>query len=194
MTLFTTAVPSNFRLRAFLLSCLVAAMGGLGLSASDPSAADDCAGDAPLIEATVPLDAVCREGLAVSDVIGEWRLPVSPRKPEVLTAARLRLRLSEGTSRAPATASSQSFQAEFSFPDPQPYGLPFTFQRLDMQLESVESAVVTSGSLDWSFSCTNPGRSIFPGQGFEDVVSMPCPAPEQREGLILRVRLWGARM
>ena len=123
-------------------------------------------------------------------VLGPWKIPLSSTRPEVLTEARLQIKMRDNT-----------VDAAFSFPDPKPYGIPFTFQGVAIEfLESPNTEIETPGesgqskvtrlSLDWTDGCSGPGRSLFPGGEWDDSVSddgMP-DAPEA-----IRVLLWGSR-
>ena len=167
--------------------CLAFGNGAPALS----SGPEGCLGEPPLLETRVPLSSVCGQGLEA--VLGEWRLPVSPHRPEVLTWGRLGISRSSLAAEEGSGGSHEGFLARFTFQDPLPYGLPFTFQRLELRLEEGDQVLGTAEA-DWAMGCTGPGRSIYPGQSFEERVAVPCSSGRSDEGLFLRVYLWGARM
>ena len=151
-------------------------------AASDTARADDsCMTPEPLAEVRwdhVPLDESPK-------YLGEWQLPINTHRPDIVTAARVQAQLVRDEK------SRWKLRLAFSFPDPKPFGLPFTFQRA--RLSFLYAGEVVQTELDWSFDCSGPGRGMFPGQSFSAMIDLP-------EGLEAHAldqpvfQLWGARM
>lgn len=135
-----------------------------------------------------PLLQVGWESLSIPEVptvIGEWRLPVSSSRPEVMTEARVQMQL---LSASKAGMSRVLFH--FSFPDPKPYGIPFTFQKAVLLWASETGPM--AASIDWSEACTGPGRGMYPRQSWSAVVDLPSLG----SGAEIRnpsLRIWGSR-
>jgi hypothetical protein len=150
---------------------------GLVFALSGAAAGDECATQAPLISppgwkeiqlATAP------------EILGEWPLPLSSEKPDVLTAARVRLTLlKDGKARL-----------EFTFVDPKPYGIPFTFQRAELLWDGPDGP--RSVSIDWSMGCAYAGRSLYPGQSWAVEMDLPDALADGTFEM-LRFRLRGSR-
>jgi len=154
----------------------------IGIAVVPSWAAADCADPKPILS-------VFWEELPAppgDTVLGAWRLPISSAEPEVITHARVDAKLARA-------GADWRIALAFSFPDPEPYGIPFTFQRVIVERESAEGRRVAV--LDWSFGCAGPGRSLFPGQRFD--VAIPIGEPEgldDPDGFArLSIRLWGSR-
>jgi hypothetical protein len=118
--------------------------------------------------------------------LGEWRLPISADEPDLVTHARVAARFVHA-------GKGWAARLDFSFPDPEPYGLPFTFQRVSIERAGEEGR--REAVLDWSFECADPGRSLFPGQSWS--VEIPVGEPEGFDDpevfTRLSLRLWGSR-
>ncbi|HAR42296.1 MAG TPA: hypothetical protein DCS07_06645 [Bdellovibrionales bacterium] len=137
-----------------------------------------CLEDAPLIQRTVsPTSETCTE----STETWNWRLPISWNYPEVITAAQVQLEL-----RKYEPAGNWFAVLHFSFPDPLPLGIPFTFQKAKLRWSDQEVEI------DWSSACQNVGRGMFPGQHFEERIELP-----QTESFCsfddLTFKIWGGR-
>lgn len=172
------------RPRAFrLLSCLL--WSALGVAFYTSMTADglragtedvDCQYESPLLYRHF------EEPLMVSDPrpLGEWRLPLSAYRPEIITEARVLSQLKQNQ-------ATGKWTAEFliSFPDPKPYGIPFSFRKIELKWRGSEGS--QTFLLDWSDQCNNPGRSLFPGQRW----AFSIPVGEALESL--EIRLWGSR-
>ncbi|OFZ18274.1 MAG: hypothetical protein A2X94_07505 [Bdellovibrionales bacterium GWB1_55_8] len=110
-------------------------------------------------------------------LLGVWRIPLSPRHPEILTEARLLLEWE----------SLGGVRATFSFPDPLPYGIPFSFQKIEVVWD--DGSLTGTRLIDWSDDCSGAGRSLFPGQSWGVILEPSVSRPLRN----LRLRLWGAR-
>lgn len=115
----------------------------------------------------------------------EWKLPISPQKPEIITEARM------GISLVPPGTPGGRWRAALSmmFPDPKPFGIPYTVQKIELRWSGT---LPGTAAFDWTFACSGPGRSCFPGQKWEQDWEVPGT-----EGVIdsdwSEVRLWGSR-
>jgi hypothetical protein len=148
-------------------------------SAQQPES--DCMSDRPVLDLVFP-----SVPLGVAPIhIGEWRLPLSSNKIGTLTEARLRIDLSQ----SPETGAWQA-DILVSFPDPKPYGIPYSFQKIT--LDWTEHAEPQAASIDWTYGCSGPGRSLFPGQSWRTTLALPSS-----ESLFslddFIIRLWGSR-
>ena len=117
-----------------------------------------------------------------------WRLPIASDRPSVLTEARLSVQLQEPLSPGrPWTAVVRGY-----FPDPKPFGIPYTFERLALTWKAEAPEAQTEILLDWSSDCTSPGRSLFPGKQWTQEVEL-----QGTESLTtleqVQLRLWGSR-
>jgi len=161
---------------------IVRIVAALAMLASPPSAANEnsCVTERPLFEASwAELIPANQAGPA-----GEWRLPLSPERPEVITEARMALSFDWIQD-----ASGYQAMVKLSFPDPKPFGLPFTFQKVE--LSWVDSAGPHSTTVDWSESCSGPGRSLFPGNQWFSPLGEPLPGSTPL--VQARLRIWGSR-
>jgi hypothetical protein len=116
----------------------------------------------------------------------EWRLPLSSHRPDVLTEARIALDL------VPPSAERKLWSARIhvSFPDPKPLGLPYSFEKLILAWN--DAGVPGYAILDWTDGCTQPGRSLFPGQNW--IQNWELPGTEGLSGLPQpSMALWGGR-
>lgn len=78
----------------------------------------------------------------------------------------------------------------FSFPDPQPWGLPFSFESAEFTWESHGKR--HSARIDWSEDCTEPGKSMFPGDSWSALLELS----ESSADLVFEhpvFRVWGSR-
>lgn len=122
---------------------------------------------------------------AGSVFLGEWRLPISASHPETLTHAFVRLYLQKKDG-----GSAWYLRADFEFLDPLPYGIPFTFQRLEFSWLGIDGP--RQAFIDWSEDCAGSGRSIFPGQKMSETVELK----ESGNFFVFEsasFRLWGSR-
>ena len=122
---------------------------------------------------------------AGSVFLGEWRLPISSALPEVMTHAYVRLYLQQKPG-----GSTWRLRAEFEFDDPQQFGIPFTFQRLEFSWLGMDGP--KQAFIDWSEDCSGSGRSIFPGQKMSAVTELA----ETGQFFIFEnasFNLWGSR-
>lgn len=154
--------------------------------------------EAPCIaEGLLPMDSACLQDRALFETswevipltspvtpLGEWRLPFSPSHPEKLSEARLSINLIEDpTGRWVA-------EIGLSFPDPKPFGIPFTFQKIELTWATANGAITTV--LDWSQHCSSPGRSLYPGQNAQAKIELPN-SYGMKNLVAPTVKLWGAR-
>jgi hypothetical protein len=119
------------------------------------------------------------------DYIGEWQLPLSAQKPAVLTEARVRVDLLQAQDTREWNA-----QVSVTFPDPKPFGLPYTLERLVLQWTG--PAGPQTAGIDWSKNCTQPGRSLFPGQSWTDSFALPGSETAWTIDAV-SLRVWGSR-
>ena len=92
----------------------------------------------------------------------EWRLPVSAEKPNQLTQARVSLTLLP-----PANVGDPwKVRVKTSFPDPKPFGIPYSFEKIELRWSS--SAESHHSLIDWTLDCSSAGRSLFPGQSWSE--------------------------
>ncbi len=141
------------------------------------SYAADCFQDRPLAsgELTEVLDDTA------SDAVREWQLPVSSSRPDVMTEARAKVHLFHSAEKGIWRA-----RVTFSFPDPKPFGIPFSFQKVRLSWES------GSSELDWSYDCSGPGQSLYPRQSWS--VEFDLEGSETSGALLKPTfTLWGSR-
>lgn len=138
-------------------------------------------GSAPLTQLNwvhLPLDQTPK-------LLGEWRLPISANRPEMITEARVQLQLLK------AEKGGWKLRLAFSFPDPKPFGIPFTFQKA--RLTFTAAGEIYRAEYDWSQDCSGPGRSMFPGQSWSTLVDLPKNFDfSALENPVFQ--LWGARI
>lgn len=141
----------------------------------------DCSGNGPLIVG--PGASVGSSHLPAK--IGEWRLPVSSESPGEATAAVVRVDLINSPGRQGALV-----QLSFSFPDSNPWGLPFSFEGAELSWES--GGAHFSAALDWTDHCSGPGVSMFPHQSWS--ATMDVDSSALKGGMIRPVfKVWGSR-
>ncbi len=137
----------------------------------------ECWGFSPVLD--VSLDPPVNE---TAFHAGPLSLPLSPERPDILTAARIGFSWSRRESEEPRT-----LHVSIDFPDPKPFGIPYTIQ--GFTIESASSSFFE----DWTNACEGAGISIFPGGSWDgDLEAGPgqtLPGDESR----LRIRVWGSR-
>jgi hypothetical protein len=133
------------------------------------------------------LEPVLVAGMMSSAGSGSWRLPLAPDRPDVLTHARFALSLKEPTRLERGWIAS----IEVSFPDPKPFGIPFSFEKLELAWMDSQGAA-KSALLDWSQECSSPGRSLYPGQRWSQEWELPGTEQGFQPGTV-EIRLWGSR-
>jgi hypothetical protein len=175
-----TCFMKHVRLPRWLLalSGIVAlACTGTARAGSEP----DCQGDGPL--RTIEAGTVSVPSGAVK--LGEWTLPISAERPDVMTHAQVALSFERG-----ASGSDLRARVSLSFPDPMPYGIPFTFYGYELRwIEPTGSHAVMQ---DWTSQCQEPGPSLFPGQAREFTIELPGSAAVS-DLEHLEFRIWGSR-
>lgn len=125
--------------------------------------------------------------LAARDEIplGEWRLPVSSTRPEILTQARVALTLVRKSRSAPWRV-----RVIGTFPDPQTLGFPYQLKGVVASYEV--NGVKQTQSLDWTVECSGPGHELWQnGAPFEAEMELPGI-----DGLLarnLRIEVFGIR-
>lgn len=146
-----------------------------------PAWSEECMGESPLL--ALEWDSVALEDEPAP--LGEWRLPLSAQQSGVLTEARLRVTLVKSLE-----AGGWAAKLDFLFPDPKPFGIPFTFQHAEISWAT--PAGIVTHRLDWSNGCSRPGRSLYPRQSWSTLLPVSETGPirflEQP-----RVRVWGSR-
>jgi hypothetical protein len=145
------------------------------------SASESCLGDEPLVTGYSADEAP----LTAPSFMGEWKLPISAEDPDVITEARVHVDILPKADHSGAVLS-----LKFSFPDPFPLGLPFTFERAEFSWET--HGKKHFAQIDWSDDCSSPGRSMFP----HDSWSASIDLSENSENLVFEhpvFRLWGSR-
>ena len=123
-----------------------------------------CTGDEPLID--TQWEAVPFGGCGVATGPWEWPLPISFDHPDLLTAARVQVSVSK-----PSAFTNWKAKVHFTFNDPKPYGIPFTFQKMKLFFQTIKGE--SSVEVDWSRQCEDVGRGMFPGQSFTASVDLP---------------------
>jgi hypothetical protein len=171
------SAPYRSALRACLM--LSALLGG-GIAGASPGETGSCTPDGILLE-------LGWEGVGIGDsvTLGEWRLPMSPTHPEIITEARMELSIQPGP-------EGKNFRARvrFSFPDPKPLGIPFSFQLAVFEYDGPSGR--GQAVLDWSDGCQQAGRSLFPRQEWEATTDLPGSRDLASLGRV-RFYLWGSR-
>jgi hypothetical protein len=115
--------------------------------------------------------------------LGEWRLPISAQRPNLLTLARTRISVSKASSSGPWQA-----RLAFRFEDScHPLGLPFNFRKITLGWEVNGQRKVRV--FDW---CSATSPSLFPGQEWSLVFDLEDPS-EARLFRKMTLRLWGSR-
>ena len=115
-----------------------------------------------------------------------WPLPLSAEHSSVITEARIAIEL------LPPSPEHKLWTARIhaTFPDPLPYGLPYSYQKVAFAWNAPEAS--GNAVLDWTEGCRNPGRSLFPGQKWTQDWEIPGT-----EGLSRlddpSFALWGSR-
>jgi hypothetical protein len=115
-----------------------------------------------------------------------WRLPINADHLDTLTYATLKLTL------LPPSGERKTWAAQInvSFPDPKPLGIPYSFEKLELQWVSARGAA--TAILDWTQACTQVGRSLFPGQEWSQ--NWEIPGTEGLQELDhVTASLWGGR-
>jgi hypothetical protein len=142
----------------------------------------DMASGRPLTEGCDDLGPVLDTSLRGS---GDWRLPLSSERPDQLTHAQIGMEIRPpGERHRPWIAI-----VRVEFPDPKPFGIPYSFEKLELQWNRETEA---SAVLDWSEGCSGPGRSVFPGQSW--LQEWEIPGTEELPWLHeARLRVWGSR-
>lgn len=149
-------------------------------NASLAHADSSCLGEPLLDVAWEELALVARPG---SDAV--FRLPVSPDRPDWITHAEVEISFHQSS-----VDGQWDALLSFRFPDPKPYGIPFTFQGAEFTWRTPIGS--SKGSVDWSEGCQQPGRSLFPGGSFHDGFELPGSiGVESFSGA--RFRVWGSR-
>ena len=118
-----------------------------------------------------------------SVVLGPFQLPLSPERPDILTAAQISWNWELKSNRA----AEQGLVVTLAFPDPKPFGLPYTVQ--GFSIETQDSTYFR----DWTFGCENVGISLFPGGSWQQVIDLEDDqlAPNPTETILIKV--WGSR-
>ena len=130
---------------------------------------------------------VLTQTLGFGGVSGVWRLALSADRPDLLTEARLSVII-----RSPGGRNrSWTTQVEASFPDPKPFGIPYSFEKLELVWKDA-TGQAKSLLRDWSDECSSPGRSLFPGQRWLEELEM-TGTEDLPELQGVEVRLWGSR-
>jgi hypothetical protein len=123
-----------------------------------------------------------------ASTLGPIRLPLAAWRPEILTEARLSWAYHESFHSTQRLSPSRGLEVFFTFPDPRPFGLPYTVQ--GFILDSHEGGVL----VDWSHECEDPGVSVFPGQSYRESLNLAeDPVPPQLPSSPVRLRIWGSR-
>ena len=146
------------------MAYLIAALFLLPLVSMASPSSSRCTGRMPLL--SVELDHVSLNQSPI--VLGEWHLPATPLVPDQLTEARVRLvlvRLPE------KEGPGWKVEAYFDFPDPKPFGIPFSFEGFRLTWYGEPGRV--GAEVDWSDFCVSPGRSVFPWRHWTSTVELP---------------------
>jgi len=118
-------------------------------------------------------------------MLGAFQLPLAPWRPDIKTEARLSWLAFQSD---PIKINSERVQVRLTFPDPKPFGLPYTVQ--GFAIDAREGSFVQ----DWTHHCEDPGISVFPGQTWSEDLEVP----DGNSGFFgpnetVRVRIWGSR-
>lgn len=144
-------------------------------------AGDECDYGEPLLNVrwqSLPAD-------PAGPALGEWRLPISAAFPDLITEARVQVRIFRED-----FSGRWKARIAMSFPDPKPFGIPFSFQKAQLSWEANDTHLVSE--IDWSQSCTGPGRSLFPGQSWSTELELPV-LEDQTQFINPVFTLWGLR-
>lgn len=115
--------------------------------------------------------------------LGPFQLPLSPERPDILTAARISWNWAMDSN----VAAGHGLLVSIGFPDPKPYGLPYTVQ--GFSIETRESTYFK----DWTFECESVGISLFPGGTWQESIQLePNQTPPGSHESVL-IRVWGSR-
>lgn len=146
------------------------------------SLGSDCSSAQPLLVGSVDYSIQLDE---TPRMLGRWALPVSPERPDLITAAFVAVQLTRSPEKNGWEAT-----LSFGFPDPKPYGIPFTFQKAEISWGPANAR--SSMEIDWSAQCTSPGRSLFPRQNWLSTITLPASKNlAVPEAPVLRI--WGSR-
>jgi hypothetical protein len=144
-----------------------------------------CDGEAPLLTVRSIEFKVDPSSVRVPAFLGEWRLPISPQDPQIVTAASVRVELLRSES-----GTRTVLWVGFSYASANPWGLPFTFEKAELSWMSAGKRF--SKRMDWSQNCSSPGRSLFPHQTWHSEIELSSDenlwtleSPE--------FRLWGSQ-
>lgn len=162
-------------------SCLTAVclgLAGVSLAYGDTGG---CFGNEPLI---VGYGGSSDSGEAPA-FVGEWHLPISADSPEIMTDALVRVDIVTAPN-----GRGVSVAFNFSFPDPNPWGVPFTFQRAELSWESAGNHFSTL--IDWSDDCSGPGKSMFPHQAFTALSDVDSSSLKGGMEMPI-IKIWGSR-
>lgn len=166
----------------WLARLFLSVVGPLSAFISTPALAEpDCHdGTAPLLEVewrALHLD---------PDRPRQWKLPPRAGFSGGPTEARLGLQFLRSEGKWFASFS-------FTFPDPKPYGIPFSFERLELAWSNFSVKSEGAVEIDWSDACQAPGRSLFPGQSWSVRVELPENLANSEALSDASLRLWGSR-
>jgi hypothetical protein len=115
--------------------------------------------------------------------IGALPLPLSASKPDIMTPATLAWSwVGSG-----AEGDPKGLIAHFAFPDPKPFGLPYSV--LGYAIETPSGLWVR----DWSEGCAGVGVSLFPNQQWQEQLTLDNGQFPVSSGDRVRVRVWGSR-
>ncbi|MCM2277978.1 MAG: hypothetical protein NDJ89_07855 [Oligoflexia bacterium] len=142
---------------------------------------EDCLSPEPLLSVT--LDSITLQRSPI--FVGEWKLPASEYRRDLLTEARVRLQLVKDDD----TGNWQG-QLEFAFPDPKPYGIPYSFQKAELSWENHRER--NAAAIDWARECSGPGRSMYPGQSWSGTIDLWGSSSMDSISHPL-IRIWGTR-
>ena len=171
---------------------------------AEDSSVPTCWSEKPVVD--INLDWNSAElGTPLNELLGPVRLPLAAWRPEVMTYAQLRWLRKNGEQKAfnsfPDLDTSVEFrhtnnrgalnsgtvEVEFSFPDPRPFGLPYTVQ--GFIIESATGQIMK----DWSNECEDPGVSVFPGQIYRELIyTQETPLDVNDLGRV-HLQVWGSR-
>jgi hypothetical protein len=127
--------------------------------------------------------------ILVTGGIGEWKLPVSSKKPDVITEAKASLKL---VRKLELSGSRWYADLRIDFKNPEIIGsVGFNFSRARIEWNS--GADLISAELDWTNSCTSPGPALYPNRG-PIKAQLELTATENfHEIRDVRFRLWGSQ-
>jgi hypothetical protein len=178
---------------------------GVAVSARAEYENTGCSAEGPLIVVEGLLEPVAQgEQGGILYRSEEWRLPVSPQRPDVLTEARLNIEMNW----TDHSDEAGDLRWSFTFNDPKPFGLPFSFQAMafiplwaEEQRQGRTPFPAEGGNVileDWSSECSDPGVSMFPGGSRIGSHRTQIPRPPNGtdgvpNSLRFRLVLWGSR-